>query len=258
MPLAVPSEMELKNIRALLAAGSPQDSFVGLRVLEIGTGDGRLARPFAAEADIWVGIDPDRGELANVQAKGAPSNLCLTAGDARALSFDAETFDVVFFSWSLCCIPPAAMAGSMAEALRVLRTEGLLLDLHATEDPVLVEVWHAVRSGNGQPDREDAVRRTPIGFLDPEPGAPHGFAEATDALAAALEDGFTLHRSVAFDYHYFFDSPAELAAHLKDTHECATASEALLKKASAAMTPPARKVKLVTSQRVVATALGKL
>jgi SAM-dependent methyltransferase len=258
MPLAVPPELELKNIRALLSAGSPQDSFAGLRVLEVGIGDGRLAQPLAADAELWVGIDLDRGELASARLRGAPPSLCLVEGDAGALGFDAETFDVVFFSWSLCCILPADMAGTLAEAQRVLRTEGLLLDLHATEDLVAVEVWHALGGGNGRPDGQDSVRRTPIGLLEPDDGPPHGFAEATDALAAALDTGFTLHRSVAFDYHYFFDSPADLAAHLKDTHEFATASEALLEKADAAMKPAVRKVKLVTSQRVVATALGKL
>jgi SAM-dependent methyltransferase len=258
MPLATPSELELKNIRALMAASSSQDSFSGLRVLEIGIGDGRLTRPFAAEAAIWVGVDPDRGQLAQAQRRGAFPSLRLLAGDAGALSFEAEAFDVVFFTWSLCCIPAESMSLALAEAQRVLRPDGLLLDLHATEDPVSVEVWHTVHSTNSQPDTPESIHRTPVGLLEPDDGPPHGFAEATEALAAALETGFTLHRSTAFDYHYFFDSPAELVNHLRDNHEFAKAGEALLKQAGAAMKPVASKAKLVTIQRVAATALGRL
>jgi hypothetical protein len=40
MVLAIPSELELKNIRALLTAGTLQNSFSGLCVLEGGIGDG--------------------------------------------------------------------------------------------------------------------------------------------------------------------------------------------------------------------------
>lgn len=260
MPLAKPAELELKNIRALLARSTPDGNFSGLQVLEIGTGNGRLAWPFAAEAARWVGLDVDETEVSKVahdpRKKALPA-LNLLVGDACALSFADETFDVAFFTWSLCCFLPEVMAQALAEVGRVLRPEGTLLDLHATEDPVFLEVWHTGHSGNGQPENLEAIHRVKLGCLDPD-GSPHGFAEATDALVEALETTFTLRYSTAFEYRYFFDTVGSLTRHLKDNHEHATASKALLAQARAALKQAPAQSKLVAIQRVAATAMQKL
>jgi ubiquinone/menaquinone biosynthesis C-methylase UbiE len=260
MPLAVPPELELKQIRALLADDAPSGSFRALRVLELGAGNGRLAWPFAAEAELWVCLDVDKAEMAEAaQGRDQRSwpSLNLVVADACALSFDAEAFDVAFFSWSLCCLAPADMSVALGEAHRVLKPGGLLLDLHATEDPLALEVWHTGRSGNGKPGHEDAVHRMLVGCLDPT-DAPHGFFEATDALAALLETGdFVLRHSTAFEYRYFFNSLDELHHHLRDQHEHATLSRALEKQARAVLRQAPVRHKLVALQRVAATALQK-
>ena len=260
MPLAVPPDLELKQIRALLAEDAPSGSFRALRVLELGAGNGRLAWPFAAEAELWVCLDVDRAEMAEAargrDQRGWPS-LNLVMADARALSFDAEAFDVAFFSWSLCCLAPADMSLALGEAHRVLKAGGLLLDLHATEDPLTLEVWHTGRSGNGKSGHEGAVHRTQVGCLDPT-DAPHGFFEATDALAALLETGgFALRHSTSFEYRYFFDSLDELHRHLRDQHEHATLSRALERQARAVLRQAPVRHTLVALQRVAATALQK-
>jgi len=99
MPLTQPSPNELKAIQFLVR-------FKDLRVLEIGTGDGRLTWPFAREAAQWVALDPDQSELAlaaEVLRRVSQQNTVrLTLGDARALGFPDRYFDLVWFTWSLC------------------------------------------------------------------------------------------------------------------------------------------------------------
>lgn len=98
MPLTDPSDLELNTLRELV-------DFAGLRVLEIGAGDGRLAWPLAVEAARWIALDPDAGEIAlaasDLREKQIAS-LRLSLGDGRALSFPDDYFDIAFFTWSLC------------------------------------------------------------------------------------------------------------------------------------------------------------
>ena len=83
----------------IAAFGSIQPSFAGLRVLEIGAGDGRLTRRYLAEAAAVVAIDPDeeaidalRDELPDVDAR---------AVGVEALVLPDASVDVVIFAWSL-------------------------------------------------------------------------------------------------------------------------------------------------------------
>jgi 2-polyprenyl-3-methyl-5-hydroxy-6-metoxy-1,4-benzoquinol methylase len=74
-------------------------SFAGLRVLEIGCGDGRLTRLYAGSAASVVAIDPKAESIEALRAE-------LPAVDARAIGIEAldlprHAFDVVIFSWSL-------------------------------------------------------------------------------------------------------------------------------------------------------------
>jgi ubiquinone/menaquinone biosynthesis C-methylase UbiE len=98
MPLATPSKLELGAIGELI-------DFKGLRVLEIGSGDGRLTRPFAGAARRWIALDPDVSEVrlaaADLRAQPLPT-VRLSLGDARQLAFPDSSFDLVFFTWSLC------------------------------------------------------------------------------------------------------------------------------------------------------------
>jgi len=77
--------------------------FDGLRVLEIGCGDGRLTWQYAALAGHVSGIDPNEERITSARAN-MPSEL------ASKVKFDVssvesyrpdEPYDLAIFSWSL-------------------------------------------------------------------------------------------------------------------------------------------------------------
>ena len=83
----------------LVALGRIQASFAGLRVLEIGAGDGRLTRRYAEDAASIVAIDPEEDDIAALRDD-------LPQVDARAVGVEAlvlpdASVDVVLFAWSL-------------------------------------------------------------------------------------------------------------------------------------------------------------
>jgi 16S rRNA A1518/A1519 N6-dimethyltransferase RsmA/KsgA/DIM1 with predicted DNA glycosylase/AP lyase activity len=87
---------ELSEIDALTRVGA---SFARRRVLEVGCGDGRLTRRYAADASAIIAIDPDPDAIDDLR-------LALPSVDARAvgiadLSLPDRTIDLVLFAWSL-------------------------------------------------------------------------------------------------------------------------------------------------------------
>ena len=74
-------------------------SFAGLRVLEIGCGDGRVTRLYASRAASVVAIDPKAEAIEALRAE-------FPGVDARAIGIEdldlpPHAVDVVIFSWSL-------------------------------------------------------------------------------------------------------------------------------------------------------------
>ena len=73
-------------------------------VLEIGSGDGRLARRLAGLGASVTAIDPDAELVRSAMGKAPESpdqRLRYVTGDGRRLPFSDETFDIVIFGWSL-------------------------------------------------------------------------------------------------------------------------------------------------------------
>ena len=94
--MAVREDPEYNEDRAL-ARLIP--SFRGLRVLEIGAGDGRITRKFADVAASVIAIDPKVEDIAALRA-------ALPRVDARPvgigdLQLPRRSVDVAIFSWSL-------------------------------------------------------------------------------------------------------------------------------------------------------------
>ena len=76
----------------------------GLRVADIGSGEGRLAFGAARDAASVLAVDPDRGALARGRAEAkrkGVSNVTFREGAAQSLRVPDASFDVVIFSWTL-------------------------------------------------------------------------------------------------------------------------------------------------------------
>jgi ubiquinone/menaquinone biosynthesis C-methylase UbiE len=76
----------------------------GLRVLEIGCGEGRLTFRLAGQSRAWLATDPSSELIAAARAKTPPALgdrvVFAVAGGDDVDAGEAE-FDLVFFSWSL-------------------------------------------------------------------------------------------------------------------------------------------------------------
>jgi ubiquinone/menaquinone biosynthesis C-methylase UbiE len=257
MALIDPADVELETLRAL-------GDFAGRRVIEIGAGDGRLAWPLAAQAALWLAVDNDRAELraAADDLRDHPlPPLRLLQSDGRALPVAPASFDLAFFTWSLCCVPREGMPRAVAEAGRVLRAGGQLLDIHPTADPMRLEAWLALAPGASRnPPAPGDYRRQPLGSFAASDTL-EDFRAALAALAAAsgaARPSFSLVRSVTFEYPYFFESLDELTDYLEANEELDQAGDDLLERALQALSAATTPAWLVLVQPVVATSLRKL
>jgi len=78
--------------------------FGGKDVLDIGTGQGRLAFDVAPLARHIVGVDPSEDAVRAAREEAARlglGNVEFRVGDARELDIGRRRFDVAIFSWSL-------------------------------------------------------------------------------------------------------------------------------------------------------------
>jgi len=89
--------------REVAAFGGPR-RFRGTRVLDIGTGNGRLAFDVARYARHVTAVDPSEGaiEVAKRRADAhGVRNVDFRVGSAQELDAIRERFDIAIFSWSL-------------------------------------------------------------------------------------------------------------------------------------------------------------
>jgi ubiquinone/menaquinone biosynthesis C-methylase UbiE len=77
--------------------------FTNLRVLEVGSGDGRLTRRYAASTRQVAAIDPDPIRLRKTTESGltALTQVRFIQAHAETLPFQSETFDLAILAWSL-------------------------------------------------------------------------------------------------------------------------------------------------------------
>jgi ubiquinone/menaquinone biosynthesis C-methylase UbiE len=84
-----------------LAELAPVD---GLRVLELGCGDGRLTFQFADRAKSVLAVDPDAERIASARSS-LPASLAekvsLVVAGAADVEAPRREFDLALFSWSL-------------------------------------------------------------------------------------------------------------------------------------------------------------
>jgi SAM-dependent methyltransferase len=100
----------------------------GMRIADIGCGEGALARYLATAGAGVIGIDPDRERIdAARRAAEASANAAeFLTGTAEALGIPDGVLDAVIYSNSLHHVAVDKMRAALAEAARVLRPGGLL------------------------------------------------------------------------------------------------------------------------------------
>lgn len=94
-------------------------------VLEIGIGSGLNLGAYSKLASLH-GIDPNQASLAIAgrRATGLGRRVVLTAGDAAALPYPDDTFDVVVGTFVLCTV--GDVGSTLSESRRVLRSGGTI------------------------------------------------------------------------------------------------------------------------------------
>jgi ubiquinone/menaquinone biosynthesis C-methylase UbiE len=115
------------------------------RVLDIGCGTGRLLLRLLPRVELGIGVDlaPEMikraGEIAREQ--GLQDRLQFLVGDAYALPFEDEQFDLVVSTCVLFLLPDPSKG--MLEAMRVLKKGGVLLTLNPSErmSPAAAQCW---------------------------------------------------------------------------------------------------------------------
>ena len=107
-------------------------NFADKEVLEVGCGDGRLTFKYADTTRRVVALDPDAESIKRATAnnpKELSRKLEFRVGKGEELSFPDDSFDIIFFTYSLCCIIPSSMMKALEEARRVLKPEGSLVSI---------------------------------------------------------------------------------------------------------------------------------
>ncbi len=92
-----PAGQELRLVRRFV-------ELEGRRILELGSGDGRLTRELGRLASSVVAVEPDRALLRTAQRAAASegiANVSFRGGFAERVRVAGAPFDVAFFSWSL-------------------------------------------------------------------------------------------------------------------------------------------------------------
>lgn len=111
-------------ILALLAAELPQAS-----LLDVGVGGGRTALHLAGECKSYVGVDYSEAMVRACHERFASAPWYAAerfqSADARALPFQDERFDIVFFSFNgLDHVPTPQRPAALSECRRVLKPGG--------------------------------------------------------------------------------------------------------------------------------------
>jgi 16S rRNA A1518/A1519 N6-dimethyltransferase RsmA/KsgA/DIM1 with predicted DNA glycosylase/AP lyase activity len=96
MPIQLdPAEEEITALLALVP------TLHRARVVEVGCGDGRLTRRYAARAASVFAFDPDEVAMAALRANPPPGTVDLCTSTVDAVDISEGVADLVLMSWSL-------------------------------------------------------------------------------------------------------------------------------------------------------------
>ena len=100
----------------------------GKSVLELACGTGQITFRMAAKARLWEATDYSENMIREAEKRSAGENkcegLCFSVQDATALTYEAESFDIVVIANALHIMPEPDVA--LNEIYRVLKKDGIL------------------------------------------------------------------------------------------------------------------------------------
>ena len=96
--MAIALDPEQREVAALLALAP---NLHGSRVVEVGCGDGRLTRRYAARAASVFAFDPDESAIDLFRSEPVPDNVDVRRETVDRVEIPPGTADVVLLSWSL-------------------------------------------------------------------------------------------------------------------------------------------------------------
>ena len=145
----------------------------GRLIVEVGAGDGALARRFVRDgAGLVVAVEPSRPMLAAGRAataaaadRGEGAAPLYLGGTAEALPLADAVADAVVYLNAFHHVPVGAMAAAAAEAARVLKPDGRLLVVEPVAEGAYFELVRAVED-------ETAVRAAAYETLTRTGGGP--------------------------------------------------------------------------------------
>jgi len=121
------------------------DRFVpvgGLEVLDVGCGDGRVAKQLAERGAKTIGVEPDPVQAEKNRTSSPIPNLSFVEAPGQTLPISDNLMDGVFFSFSLHHIPREYMDEALSEAVRVLKPNtGFLYVLEPMLEGSLEDVY---------------------------------------------------------------------------------------------------------------------
>ncbi len=128
---------------AHLAALRRLGDFSDARVCEIGCGDGRLTTGIARDAATVFAFDPDADRIAEARRRlprGLRAVVTYEVGSGREIEIPRSEFDLVVFSWSLCCIEREDVVHVLRRFRQALVPGGAILDLQVIPPEPAIEV----------------------------------------------------------------------------------------------------------------------
>jgi ubiquinone/menaquinone biosynthesis C-methylase UbiE len=99
----------------------------GLQLLDVGCGDGALARVLAQQGARLLGLEPDANQMEKTLATPAGRDVQFVVAGGDAIPLDDGTVDGVLFVRSLHHVPVRLMDTALREACRVLQPSGFLM-----------------------------------------------------------------------------------------------------------------------------------
>lgn len=184
--------------------------FAGKQILEVGCGEGRLTWKYAKHVKEVVAFDIEHDAIRIARADAAMNaseHVLFFNSSAKHMPLEKESFDIVLTSLSLCCIADEDKLDALSEIQRLLKPNGIFIDLQAFESNWQVEI-------------QDGVQYQVAGRLN---DAPDGIAHDEGANRALREveskKWFIKENEKEFDIFYYWDTPSEMKEFMESEWE---------------------------------------